>query len=230
MNKQPTGKRGNTRDPVSELSNPQMCEFYREGIDTIKITGGFTIYPSDPPVAMEHVITMPTQWPREFDPSAPQPQWVEDERVRQLFAGYARAWRDGNSLALLDALEDCRRFSVPPPNWLVWGIDRLVLTLLPRGRDGHVKGRRNPHDHIHFRRYSMVSFLWQLRMDLALDGIKLNWREIFAMASKELKGTIAEGGADVIKASYERVKREYKAGRGAHFNPSRFESMPEKWG
>jgi hypothetical protein len=50
------------------------------------------------------------------------------------------------------------------------------------------------------------------------------------MASEELKGTIAEGGADVIKASYERVKREYKAGRGAHFNPSRFESMPEKWG
>jgi hypothetical protein len=168
MNKQPTGKRGNTRDPVSELSNPKAREFYRKGIDTIKIIGGFTIYPSDLPVAMEHVITVPAQWPHEFDPSSPAPQWVDDEWVRQLFAGYARAWRAGNSLALLDALQDCRRFSVPPHDWLVRGLVQLVLTLLPRGRDGHVKGRRNPHDHIHFRRYSMVSFLDLLRGDLAL--------------------------------------------------------------
>jgi hypothetical protein len=225
MNKQPTGKRGNTRDPVSELSNPKEREYYRKGIDTIKITGGFMIYGTPLECSGDLETDRPPPWWR---PS--QTPWLGDEGIRRVFAVYAAAWRQGNCLALLDALEDCRRFSVPPPNWLVWGIDRLVLTLLPRGRDGHVKCRRKPHDHIHSRRYNMVILLSLLRIDLAEDGIKLTWREIFAMASKELKGTIAEGGADVIKASYERVKREYKAGRGAHFNPSRFESMPEKWG
>jgi hypothetical protein len=124
-----------------------------------------------------------------------------------------RAWRAGNHLALLDALDDCRSFGVPPPAW-------LVRALIPIVKD---RASRRRQDAVHYIRWDAVTELRERRKELIALGYVPTWEEAYENASAKLRGTIAEGGADAIKASYQRVQKQLKTPKGARYFVSRFD-------
>lgn len=124
-----------------------------------------------------------------------------------------RAWRAGNRLALLDALYDCHEFSAAPPAWLVRAFVDLVRAM-PTAAN---------HDKIHFLRWNVVTELRDRKEELAARGYTTTFPKVYKTASENLRGTIAEGGPEAVRKSYQRIQRERRGRRAARFFVSRFE-------
>jgi hypothetical protein len=123
-----------------------------------------------------------------------------------------RAWRAGNRLALLDALDDCHQFGIPPLAWLVGALTGVVLAM-PTAANS---------DKVHFLRWDIVCELRDRKEELAAAGYKTMFPKVYETASEALRGTIAEGRRDAVKKSYMRIQREMKGRRAARFFVSKF--------
>ena len=124
------------------------------------------------------------------------------------------AWRHGVTAAAVQALEYCRDCARPPPDWLV-----LAVQTIARTNETPAQAKRREADAIHFARYDAVQELRARRDEFALrgDDRAATWDSIFAAVTELLEGTDAAGGPDAVRRSYELVKRDMAAGRGAKY-------------
>jgi len=76
----------------------------------------------------------------------------------------------------------------------------------------------------------MVRELRERREELAGLGYDPTWEAAYENASAALKGTLAEGGPDAMKASYQFAKRENRASRGHFFTKIAPERRAKKRG
>lgn len=122
-----------------------------------------------------------------------------------------KAWRDGNLAALSAAMRCCRKHERTPPDWLVEGVEEVCTGGLGRLAARKEADRQNQ---IHYMRWEAINELRARKDDLA-DIIKPTWEEAYIAAARGLRGTIAAGAPDTMKASYQIVQKDFKTGKGA---------------
>ena len=144
----------------------------------------------------------------------PQTTAFDRHRCAEKLAAYEKAWRDGLQLAVVAALETCRLYRQPPPEWVSGAVAKVV-----QGRMTKLERRRRRQNLIHYERYDAVVEWRERRHELSKlgDDQRTSWERAYTAVSELLKGTPAAGSEDTIKASYQYVQKEIKAGRGGQF-------------
>jgi hypothetical protein len=108
-------------------------------------------------------------------------------------------------IALRDAIELCAWYRVPPPKWVADAVTELcykqILADRRRGRLGTYRARFRQY-HIHLIRWATVRHLRHNCRERART-----WNDAYAEASRELRGTIAQGSEISMAASYKRHAR-----------------------
>jgi hypothetical protein len=149
-------------------------------------------------------------------PAALQAQLDED------LAQCEAAWREGEPLAVAEAVTLLRIHRQPNPMWLDQAVVELAI-----GR--RTKGQATRHLEAMKRlvRYRTVRDL-KIRCVTAKDGSKIyervgpdeiSWEEAHERAFELLKGTLAAGSARTMKEHYGEVQRDLNEGRsGLYFN------------
>jgi hypothetical protein len=158
-------------------------------------------------------------WRKNYDPW-PKYQIADDllgkRRCAELVAGCEKAWRTTRlPLAVADAVEICRMYRQPPPEWLV----EAVVSIAVKGMSPFER-RRRYQDMQHYLRWETVKDI-RGRADEMLarfgDDGGTSWERCYVTASELLANTEASGGEATMKASYEYVQTEIKEGRGSRF-------------
>jgi hypothetical protein len=146
-------------------------------------------------------------------------EWRQEIVEREL-RRMERAWGQGVTRALSDAVRFCHRSSVPPPVWVVQGIQ---AALAQYGGQHRRWGRlatpeeRERQNRIHHERWDAVTELRERKDELAALGYHPSWQEAYVNASEKLAGTEAEGSPESMKKSYQLVERLMRSGKGARF-------------
>jgi hypothetical protein len=127
-----------------------------------------------------------------------------------------RAWRDGNFAALSAAMKCCRKHERTPPDWLVEGVEEVCTVRGQAGGLGRLGAREEAdrQNRIHYMRWDAIKELHARKHELA-NIIKPTWEEAYIAAARGLRGTIAAGAPDTMKASYQIVQKAFKNGQGA---------------
>lgn len=103
-------------------------------------------------------------------------------------------------IALRDAIEVCAWCRVPPPKWIADAVTQLcyqqILADRRPGRLGSYRARFRQY-RIHLIRWAAVRHLRDNCRERART-----WSYAYAEASRQLRGTIAQGSAEAIAASY----------------------------
>jgi hypothetical protein len=135
-------------------------------------------------------------------------------RCAEQLAACEKAWRAGLLLAVTKGLEICRLYRQPPPGWIVGAVAKVVKERMTK-----FERRRYRQDLIHYERFDAVRELRERRHELAKlgDNRGASWERAYDAVSDLLKGTRAAGSADTVKASYQYVQTEFKAGRAGRF-------------
>jgi hypothetical protein len=125
-------------------------------------------------------------------------------------AGYERLFREGDLpedrlIALRNATELCAWYRVPPPKWIADAVTELCHEQISAdrrpGRLGSYRARLRQH-RIHLVRWAAVRHLRDNCRERART-----WNDAYAEASRELRGTIAQGSAEAMAASYKMHNR-----------------------
>ena len=108
-------------------------------------------------------------------------------------------------IALRDAITLCAWYRVPPPKWIADAVTELCYKQISGdrrpGRFRTYRARFRQH-RIHLIRWATVRHL--------RDNCRARartWNDAYAEASRELRGTIAQGSDDAMAASYKRHSR-----------------------
>jgi hypothetical protein len=126
---------------------------------------------------------------------------------------FKRAWDDGSLAALADAVQLCRQWKIPQPDWVADGV--LQMLAEPKLCAKLVAaGRRN---NMHYTRWDAVRELRDRRGELTAAGYRPTWSEAYRNAAKILAGTEAAGSATAMAKSYQKVEKLFRVGRGARF-------------
>jgi hypothetical protein len=127
------------------------------------------------------------------------------EKAPEHLALHERRFRSGDLpedrlIALRDAIEVCAWYRVPPPKWIADAVTELCYTqiLADRrpGRLGSYRARFKQY-RIHLIRWATVRHLRDNCRERART-----WDDAYLEASRELRGTIAQGSEEAIAASY----------------------------
>ena len=141
------------------------------------------------------------------------------EKAPEHLALYERLYRKGalpedKLIALRDAIELCAWRRVPPPKWIADAVTELCYKTISvdrrPGRLGSYRARFRQH-RIHLIRWAAVKHLRRNCRDRART-----WADAYAEAARELRGTIAQGGEEVMAASYKAFGRNMKSFGKAH--------------
>lgn len=131
-------------------------------------------------------------------------------KIPEYSALHERSFRTGvlpeeRLIALRDAISLCSWCRVPPPKWLEEAVTELchkqILADRRPGRLGSYRARFRQH-RIHLVRWAAVRHLRDNCRDRART-----WDHAYAEASRELRGTIAQGSEEAIAASYKAFGR-----------------------
>jgi hypothetical protein len=132
------------------------------------------------------------------------PPGVIDKAPKHL-ALYERLFHKGELpedrlLALRNAIELCAWYRVAPPKWIADAVTELchkeILADRRPGRLGSYRARLRQH-RIHLIRWAAVRHL----RDNCRERVR-TWNAAYAEASRELRGTIAQGSDEAMAASY----------------------------
>jgi hypothetical protein len=127
------------------------------------------------------------------------------EKAPEHLALYERLFRTGDLpedklIPLRDAIVLCAWYRVPPPKWIADAVTELCYETISadhrRGRLGSYRARFRQH-RIHLIRWATVKHLRENCRDRART-----WADAYAEASRELRGTIAQGSEESMAASY----------------------------
>lgn len=154
--------------------------------------------------------------------------------VDRRLAACERAWAAGNYPALMDAVGLCTNYGRPLPAWVA----RATLDALAERYEGVVGEKRgrlaNPkaeyrQNYIHYCRWDAVNELRDRQAELEPAGYDLRWEKIFHVVSEYLNQSrsIAFGGPDAIRKSYQLVQRAFRNGDGAKYFIAEFDRQPE---
>lgn len=103
-------------------------------------------------------------------------------------------------IALRDAIEVCAWYRVPPPKWIADAVTELcheqILADRRPGRLGSYRARFRQY-RIHLIRWAAVRHL----RDNCRERVR-TWNDAYMEASRELRGTIAQGSQETMAASY----------------------------
>jgi len=103
-------------------------------------------------------------------------------------------------IALRDAIIVCAWYRVAPPKWIADAVTELCYKQIDAdrrpGRLGSYRARLRQH-RIHLIRWAAVRHLRDNCPERAQT-----WNQAYAEASRELRGTIAQGGDEAMAASY----------------------------
>jgi len=139
-------------------------------------------------------------------------------------AFHERSFRKGDLpedrlIALRDAIVLCAWYRVPPPKWVADAVTELCYRQIEAdrrpGRLGSYRARFRQH-RIHLIRWATVKHLRENCRERART-----WSDAYTEASRELRGTIAQGSEEAMSASYKIFARNpflkltRKAGAGA---------------
>jgi len=140
-----------------------------------------------------------------------------DEYINRRLLICERAWRDGSTVALQDAVSVCRQYRRALPDWASEAIS-AALGAAQKGGVKRRRGERTPatahRENIkHYARWDAVREIRD-RLDELAD-IASTWEETYGAAADILAGTAAAGSAETMKASYQLVEATMRAGKAA---------------
>ncbi len=117
-----------------------------------------------------------------------------------------RSFQDGNLGSLLDALHYCEEYEQKLPEWIYTGLYELIIDAV---YGGNIKkwGTKYKSDMIDYTRYDVINE--------CIDN-NLRWSDVYGAASTILENTIAKGGDEAMKKSYQRVLRNSKSNPGRY--------------
>ncbi len=127
------------------------------------------------------------------------------DKAPEHLAFHERLFRKGDLpedrlIALRDAIVVCAWYRVPPPKWIADAVTELcyrqILADRRPGRLGSYRARFRQH-RIHLVRWAAVRHLRDNCRERART-----WDHAYAEASRELRGTVAQGSEEAIAASY----------------------------
>ena len=132
-----------------------------------------------------------------------------DEKMAQCES----AWREGESLAVAEAIVLACIYRQPISSWLADAVVQLAVR-----RRTKTQAKRHREAQKNFARYSLVR---DLKVGIpglyGPDDAGLTWPDAWNEASRLLEGTLAKGDDDTIKRAYADVKRDLKAGRSGKY-------------
>jgi hypothetical protein len=132
------------------------------------------------------------------------------EKAPERLALFERLFRQGDLpedrlIALRDAIETCAWFRVAPPKWIADAVTELCYKQIEAdrrpGRLGSYRARFRQH-RIHLIRWAAVRHLRDNCRERAIT-----WNDAYTEASRELRGTIAQGSSEAMAASYKIFSR-----------------------
>lgn len=127
------------------------------------------------------------------------------EKAPEYLALHERLFREGKLpedrlIGLRDAIEVCAWYRVPPPKWVADAVTELCYKQILADRR---PGRLGSY-HARFRQYRIHLIRWatvrHLR-DNCPERVR-TWNDAYSEASRELRGTIAQGSDEAMAASY----------------------------
>ena len=118
------------------------------------------------------------------------------------------AWRDtGDPAFVIDATILVDHYRQPMPPWLVTAIIKLLNAMRTEG-------------HVYFATSQAIHYARWMAVNDAHFGKSLSWPKAHDDAADALEGTEAAGEPRTMRASYDKVRRDIKAGRsGAYLSP-----------
>jgi hypothetical protein len=122
------------------------------------------------------------------------------------------AWREGESLAVAEAIALARIYRQPISSWLADAVTQLAVR-----RRTKAQAKRQREAQKSFARYTLVRDLMLGIPGLYPKAADITWPEAYVEASRLLKGTLAGGDEDTMKRSYADVRRDLKNGRGGKY-------------
>lgn len=127
------------------------------------------------------------------------------EKAPDHLALHERSFRNGELpedrlIALRDAIVVCAWYRVPPPKWIADAVTELCYKQILADRG---PGRLGSY-HARFRQYRIHLIRWATVRHLRDNCPKRarTWNEAYREASRELRGTIAQGSEEAMAASY----------------------------
>jgi hypothetical protein len=142
--------------------------------------------------------------------SYPDPPPGIADKAPEYLAVYERSFLEGDLpearlIALRDATEMCAWCRLPPPKWIADAVTELCHEQIRvdrrPGRLGSYRARLRQH-RIHLIRWATVRHLRDNCRQRART-----WTDAYREASRELRGTIAQGSAEAMAASYKMHNR-----------------------
>jgi hypothetical protein len=124
------------------------------------------------------------------------------------------AWREGEPLAVAEALTWIYLYRQPVPKWLEEAVVALAI------------GRRTKQQAKHLLEANIRVLRYQTVRDLKVgipgrygpSNADRSWEETYEKAAEILRGTRVAGSSATMKADYMQVRRDYRAGRhGKYF-------------
>lgn len=129
------------------------------------------------------------------------------EKAPEHLALYEKLFRESDLpedrfIALRDAIVLCAWYRVPPPKWIADEVTELCYRQIHADRR---PGRLGTH-RARFRQYRIHLIRWAAVRHLKFNNPERarTWNEAYAEASRELRGTIAQGSEESMAASYKR--------------------------
>jgi hypothetical protein len=134
---------------------------------------------------------------------------IYGERLRV----FKRSWDDGSLAALADAVQLCRQWEIPLPDWVADGVQRMLAEPKLCAKLMATERRNN----IHYTRWDAVRELRDRRGELAAAGYRPSWNDAYCNAAEKLADTEAAGSPAAVAKSYQKVEKLFRVGRGARF-------------
>jgi hypothetical protein len=147
------------------------------------------------------------------DPTYRAPPRAAEQIYGDRLHVFKRAWDDGSLAALADAVQLCRQWKIPQPDWVADG----VLQMLTEPRLCAKLTAAERRNNMHYARWDAVRELRDRRGELTAAGYRPTWNDAYRNAAKILAGTEAAGSPGAIEQSYKKVEQLFRVGRGARF-------------
>jgi len=128
-------------------------------------------------------------------------------------------------VGLSKAIRYCDAYKVPLRAWMVKAIQSILVdqmsphvTRKKMGRNAKIgtEARANLR---HYRRWATVRELHERKEELLKEDpdFPKTWPDVYEAAAEILKNTSAKGSPDTIAASYKRVQKDMRDGKGGRY-------------